>query len=174
MKKNYKPVCNIICAVLMLVLLVFQFLPGYWTAQKARPEKDGTYKTDTASLQGYMWMPSEHTVLDDYFDDLYGDALVMNDAVMMPIITLTCGVLHLVFCLFMRHKSWLAILPALAGAYGVMGYLGFPIYQLNGLWIVHLLLAVLILAVSVTSLVTSITLWIKAFRQELKDIAAKA
>ena len=174
MKKNYTPVCNIICAVLTLVLLVFQFLPGYWTAQKAKPEKDGTYKTDTASLQGYMWVPSEHTVLDDYFDDLYGDELVMNDAVMMPIITLVCGVLHLVFCVFMRHKSALAILPAMAGASGAIGYLQFPIYQLNALWIVHFVLAVLILLVSVASLVTSIALWVKAFRQELEDIAAKA
>ena len=174
MKKNYKPICNIICAVLMLILLVLQFLPGYWTAQKSRPEKDGTYKTDTASLQGYMWTPSEHTVLDDYFDDLYGDDLVMNDAVMMPIVTLTCGVLLCVFCVFMRDKSWLVILPALAGIYGVLGYLSFPIYRLNGLWVVHFVLAVLILLVSVTSLVTSVALWIKAFRQELKEIATKA
>lgn len=174
MKKNYKSVCNYICAALMLVLLVLQFLPGYWTAQKAKPEKDGTYKTDTASLQGYMWIPSEHTVLDDYFDDLYGDALVMNDAVMMPIITLVCGVLHLVFCVFKGNKSWLAVLPAMAGASGVIGYLRFPIYRLNGLWIVHFVLAALILLVSAASLVTSVVLWIKAFRQELKDIAAKA
>ena len=174
MKKNYKPVCNYICAALMLILLVLQFLPGYWTAQKAKPEKDGSYKTDTASLQGYMWVPSEHTLLDDYFDDLYGDDLVMNDAVMMPIVTLVCGVLHLVFCVFMSDKGTLALLPAIAGAYGVIGYLCFPIYQLNGLWIVHFVLAALILLVSVTSLVTSVALWIKAFRQELKDIAAKA
>ena len=174
MKKNYKPVFNLICAALMLVLLVFQFLPGYWTAQKTRPEKDGTYKTDVASLQGYMWMPSEYTVLGDYFDDLYGDELVMNDAVMMPIVTLVCGVLHLVLCAFMRHKSWLAILPTMTGAAGVIGYLCFPIYQLNSLWILHFVLATAILLVGATSLVTSVALWIKAFKQELKDIAAKA
>lgn len=174
MKKNYKSVCNYICAGLMLVLLVLQFLPGYWTAQKAKPEKDGTYKTDSASLQGYMWVPSEHTVLEDYFDDLYGDGLVMNDAVMMPVVTLACGVLQLVLCAFMSHKSTLTILPAIAGVFGVTGYLGYPIYRLNGLWVVHFVLAVLILIVSAASLVTSVALWIKAFRQELKDIAAKA
>ena len=173
LKKNYKSICNIVCSVLVLVLLVLQFLPGYWTAQKDKPEKDGSYKTDVASLQGYMWVPSEYTVLEDYFDDLYGDDLVMNEAVMMPIITLVAGALLIVFSIFMSHKAWLALLPAIVGSFGVFGYLAFPIYQLNSLWIVHFILAVLILLVSVISLVTSIVLWIKAFRKELKDIASK-
>lgn len=174
LKKNYKPICNIVCSVLVLVLLVLQFLPGYWTAQKAKPEKDGSYKTDVASLQGYMWVPSEYTVLEDYFDDLYGDDLVMNDAVMMPVITLVGGVLLIAFSIFMSNKAWVALLPAIVGVIGVYGYLAFPIYQLNSLWVVHFILAVLILLVSLTSIVTSIVLWIKAFRQELKDIASRA
>lgn len=51
LKKNYKSIYNIVCSVLVLVLLVLQFLPGYWTAQKTKPEKDGSY-----ILKSPWWM----------------------------------------------------------------------------------------------------------------------
>ena len=167
LKKNYKPICNFICVVLMLVLLVLQFLPGYWTAQKSKPDKDGNYKTDVASLQGYMWVPSEYTVLDDYFDDLYGDALIMNDVVMMPIITFVFGVLGIIFCSIMNHKAGVTLLPALVGGAGVIGYLMYPIFQLNSMWIVHFIVCVLIFGVSIASLVTSVTKKIIALKNEI-------
>jgi len=173
LKKNYKTICSIACAALVLILLVLQFLPGYWTHQKDKPNKEGVYETDSASLQEFMWVPSEHTILGDYFEDLFSKDFMLNDPVMMPVITLVAGVLCIVFTIFNREASWTALFPALVGGAGIYGYLCHPIFQMNGMWIVHLVVSVLIFGVAVASLVTSVILRIQAFRKELKDIASR-
>lgn len=173
LKKNYKTVCNIASSVLILVLLILQFWPGYWTCQGNKLKEDGSYETESASVQGYIWMPTEYSLLEDYFEDLFGKNLNMNDIVMMPIITLACGVLCIIFTVIKKNKSRVAILPALIGAFGIHGYLSYPIYRLNGMWVVHFVLCVLILAVALGSIVATVTKRIIDFRKELKDIAGR-
>lgn len=171
LKRNYTSVCNITCAVLMLVLLILQFLPGYWTAQKTLPEPDGTFKTESPSLQLYMWAPTEFTAVDKSLDKQFEKSLVMNDAVMMPVVTLIAGVLTIFFTIFKLEKKWVAILPAIGGGFGVCGYLLYPVFQMNSMWIIHLIVSALIFVIGLGAVVYSVVARILAFKQELKEIA---
>lgn len=173
LKNNYKVICNIVCAVLVLALLVLQFLPGYWTCQKTKPEEDGTYKTEAPSLQLYMWAPSEFSTLEKNFDKQFGDELIMNDVVMMPVIALVFGVLCILFSVIRSQKSWVAIFPAFVGGFGVYGYLCYPIFQMNNMWVIHLMLCVLIFAVAITAIIASVIGRILAFRKELAELAQR-
>ena len=174
LKRKYASICNIACAVLMVVLLVLQFIPGYWTAEKTLPEPDGTFKTESPSLQVYMWAPTEFTAVDKMLDKEFGKTLVMNDAVMMPIVTLTTGVLTVLFAIIKQDKKWVAILPAIGGGFGIFGYLLYPVYQMNSMWIVHLIVSALIFIVGFGAVVSSIVGRILAFKKELKEIAERA
>lgn len=156
LKKNYKVICNVVCAVLMLALLVLQFLPNYWTCQNDRPDKDGNYKTDSASLQGYMWMPTEHKLLGNHFEDLYGKNFELNQVVLMPVVTLAFSAIGAVLALVNRRTKVTGKLGILVGAVGAYGYLSHPIFRMNALWIVHLVVCVVMALVGLTSAVVSI------------------
>lgn len=156
LRKNYKIICNLVCAVLMFALLVLQFLPGYWNCQKDKPDKNGVYQSESASLQGYMWTPSEFKLFDDYFEDLYGKQFELNHVVMMPVATLAFGVLGIVLALAQRRKKLGSTFGILVGAIGAQGYLGHPIFQLNPIWVVHVALCVLMVVVGLVPVVVGI------------------
>ena len=131
--------CNILCAVLMLVLLVCQFLP-FWSANG-----------DTASIQGYLWFPDTHSALTQYFQAETGSDSVPNDIAIMPILVLAAGVLGVVMCLWRSDKTWTAIFPLICGIAGIWGYLTKPAYQMGTLWVLHLILCIVMTVVAVVS-----------------------
>ena len=59
-------ICNYICVVLMLVILVFQFLP-FWHYST----EEESFAT---SIQTYIWFPGECRDLDDYLAEQTGNA----------------------------------------------------------------------------------------------------
>ena len=54
-------ICNYICVVLMLVILIFQFMP-FWHYT----DDEETFDT---SIQSYVWFPGEYRELDDYLEE---------------------------------------------------------------------------------------------------------
>lgn len=156
LKKNYKIICNVVCAVLMVALLVLQFLPGYWSQKSDTPDKNGNYITDTTSLQGYIWMPEKYEVLDEYFKDLYGKKFELNQIILMPVVSLVFGTIGAVLALAKRRNKTTSKLGVLVGVIGVYGYLSHPIFQLNAMWIAHLVICILIALVGLTSVVISV------------------
>jgi len=53
---NRTSACNLICALLMIILLVLHFAP-FWTYGE---------NGETASIQGYVWFPTDHGALEKY------------------------------------------------------------------------------------------------------------
>ncbi len=167
-KLNHNIPCNILLAVLIVVLLVFQFLPGFWTYTTEEGE------ILNPSIQGLVWWPNDNEELiysEDGFDmepyrvsftDERGRNLKRleyphNEIVYMPVAVLAFGALAVIFCVLKLKSYWTAIFSLLVGIFGVLGYMGEEVYRMNSMWVVHLMLCVAILVVSAISLVVSIT-----------------
>lgn len=165
-KINYKSICNFICCALLLVLLVLQFLPGFWTCQKSTADVNGNYPTESASLQEYIWTPAEFLYFENYFEKQFGKDFELNQVILMPVITLTCGVLGVLTGLLAHRKSWPGIFAALAGVVGAYGYLSHPIFQMGPNWQIHLGVCIAIAVVSVVMLVIDGVQKFLAFKKE--------
>ena len=79
-------ICNYICVVLMLVILVFQFLP-FWHYST----EEESFAT---SIQTYIWFPGECRDLDDYLAEQTGNEDIEAGQILgMPILVLVRGFL---------------------------------------------------------------------------------
>lgn len=137
MKKNpirLRKTMNILCAVLMLVLLVCQFLP-YWSI-------DG----DTASIAGYVWLSEEGNAFTEHFRSTLNDPdFYAGKIVLMNVIMIAAGAIGIISCLF-RSEDWQSIIfPGVCGIFGVISYLAYPAYRMGSAWLLHLLLSIGIL-----------------------------
>lgn len=134
-------VCNIVCALLILALLVCQVMP-FWSIED-----------HTSSIQGYVWFPSDHNALTNHFSAEVSADYVINDIILMPIVVLAAGVLGVFFCFSKSDRVWTALFPLLCGLFGVYGYLAKPVFQMGSLWQLHLVLCIAMTAAAVVSLV---------------------
>ena len=74
-------ICNYICVVLMLVILVFQFLP-FWHYST----EEESFAT---SIQTYIWFPGERRDLDHYLAEQTGNEDIEAGQILgMPILVL--------------------------------------------------------------------------------------
>ncbi len=135
--KNAKKIAGILCivvAVLMLAMLVMQFMP-FWSAEE-----------DTASINGYVWLPKSHKDLTNYFKDFFkneiGIKYSMNYFYLMPVIVLVCCVLGLALCATKRGGLVSFILPLIGGIYGARDYLMNVLFQMGQNWQIHLALCI--------------------------------
>ena len=161
MKKfNYSRICNYICVVLMLCLLVTQFLP-FWECVDCENCEDGM-----VSLAEYFWNPREHKacansmtqVYKDYFGDNIVDAkgkpFKFNASLIVipTLIIFIAAVLTTFFGLRHGKKAIVAIIPLIAGIAGVYGYTSVLALQVGPNWQLHLGLCIAVLVISVISL----------------------
>lgn len=165
-KINYKSICNFICCALLLVLLVLQFLPGFWTCQKSTPDVDGNFPTESASLQEYIWTPSEFLYFENYFEKQLGKNFELNQVILMPVVTLVCGVLGILTGLIRHSKAWPGVFSVLAGLVGIYGYLTQPMFQMGPNWQLHLGVCFGISAVSAVLLVVNAVQKFGALKKE--------
>ncbi len=140
-KVKYASLFNYICAGLVVLLLVTQFLP-FWTADKCAKCPDGT-----TSISDYVWFPDDHQDITKMMKgkDLYGKDFAVGDIVLTPVIIVAATILTLYFCLRYAYKPMMGIFPFLGGLGGVFGYLTQPGLQIGQLWFVHLALAALVM-----------------------------
>ncbi len=140
MKKSsvtYSKVFMYICVVLMLVLLATQFLP-FWECSNC---EDGV-----ASISDYVWFPEHHKdITNGIMKDLYGKKFAVADVVLTPVVIVATFVLSLFFCIKNTHKPVYAIIPAIGGAFGVVGYLTSPGLQAGSNWVLHMAVAAVLL-----------------------------
>jgi len=130
--------CSILCAALMLVLILFHWMP-FWTVNG-----------ESISLQEYVWNCTEHGEVTKYLESV--DAQFgINDFVTLPLFVFVAAVVGTVFCLAKPRSHWASILPAISGLLGVIAYLTDPALQAGALWVLHLLLCIAILALSVVT-----------------------
>jgi len=137
MKKNpirLRKTMNILCAVLMLVLLVCQFLP-FWSI-------DG----DAASIAGFIWLPFDHEGLTSHFQTTLNDPdFYAGKIVLMNAIVIAASAIGTIFCLSHSEDWWSTIFPGVCGIFGVISYLAVPAYRMGSAWLLHLLLSIGIL-----------------------------
>lgn len=141
---NLTPILNVICAVLMLVLLVLQFMP-FWTY--------GDPAT-SVSIQGYIWFPGDHTGLSKAFTESVSADYSINDVLLMPILTLMMGAVGIVLCLIQSDNPFVSLLPAACGLAGTWGYLTGAAFHLGSGWVFHLILCIALLALGLISLIS--------------------
>lgn len=152
MKTKTVRICNLLCALLMLALVLCQFLP-FWSANG-----------DTASLQGYTWWPDDHKEVTNWFKSAVSPDFRANDVVIPTILMLVFGCLGSVFCLLQTKSCWVGFLPLICGGAGIWGYLTNPAYQMGSLWVGHLILAIAITALSIPMLIACVKTVISWFR----------
>lgn len=142
---RFTKITNYIAVVLLFVLLLLQFLP-YWTTS------DGA---TTLSIQGYVWWPLEKPdgpAMTNFFKDQFGKDWLIDEVVLLPCLTLACAVLTFFFGIKKPNRLWMNIVYLTAGIYCVITFLTNPAYQLNGMYILHLILGFLLVAASVANI----------------------
>jgi len=157
---NSNKILNYLCAVLLLVLLVTQFLP-FWACDC----KDCA--GEDISISEYVWFPDDHKKgLTKTLKDTYDKDFELNDLVLTPIVILVAGAIGVVMCATKAHKAWVSILPIIAGGMGVIGYLSDPVLQMGNNWVLHLLAAAVVLIVGLIACVLNI---IKLVKDKLEE-----
>lgn len=181
-KLNHNIPCNILLAVLIIVLLVLQFLPSYWTYSYKMADSDDIIDLNP-SLQGLIWWPVENqefiwaedglnmpTYKETYFNEhglkLNKKMHPINDVIGMPVASIAFGALAVVFCIFKLKRFWTAIFAALVGVFGVIGYMTVDIFRMNDMWIYHLAVCVAISVISLFSLGITFTNFIIKAKKE--------
>ena len=137
---------NYIMVGLLYALVIMQFLP-FWTTG------DGSV---TLSIQQYIWWPLKKTIggptMTQYFQSLYGSEWLVGDIVLMPTMILASAIVTFFFGIKRPNRLWMNIVYLFAGSMGLIGYLGDPIYQLNPIYIVHVILSALIIVTSIVNI----------------------
>lgn len=144
---NRTSICNIVCAVLMVILLVLQFMP-FWTY--------GEEEAMTSSIQGYIWFPTEKGDLENYLQAQTSPEFTINDILVMPIVVLVAGAVGVVLCLIKPDNMLVSLLPAACGLVGIWGYLSKAAFRLGANWQLHLVLCIAILAAAAISLLSGL------------------
>jgi len=145
-KVSYGKIFNYVCVVLMLLLLVTQFLP-FWACENCEESPNGT-----ASISDYVWFPGHHKSVNKVMNGIYGADFNLNDLVLTPVLILVSSVLTIVFCTIKAKNPLFGIIPFIGGVSGVVGYLTTPGLQAGNNWIIHLILAALVLVCSLVVL----------------------
>lgn len=142
MKTNIVKYLSFALAIVILALLVMQFLP-FWTTEK-----------ETVSINDYLWMPNEHKSVTKLFkaelDDKKFDPIKI---VLWPVLTLVLGVAGIILCFIKKDTLLPYLMTILCGLAGMLTYLTNPVYQWGANWIVHLIVAIVVLVAGVAGLV---------------------
>ena len=142
MKTNIVKYLSFALAVVILALLVMQFLP-FWTTEK-----------ETVSINDYLWLPNEHKSVTKLFkaelDDKKFDPIKI---VLWPVLTLVLGFAGIILCFIKKDTLLPYLMTILCGLTGTLTYLTNPVYQWGANWIVHLIVAIVVLVAGVAGLV---------------------
>lgn len=139
---NRTRVCNLLCSVLMIILVALQFMPFFTYGEAG----------ETASIQSYVWFPTEYSALEKEITFVVPGHSIAS-LVPMPLIVILCCAVGLVMSLFMGERPFVSVFPAACGLAGVWGYLTKPEFQLGANWQWHLILSIIIAAAGVLSLI---------------------
>lgn len=145
LKKDRVAKCNVVCAILLLVLIVSQFMP-YWQYTEKEEVID-------LSIQEYVWMATKHDGLLDSFKDALGEKQDLNQIVLMPIICLVACAVGIVMCLRSIDGPVTMLASLIAGGAGIWGYLTVPAFKLGAGIVFPTIVCVLLLAGGVVDIV---------------------
>lgn len=165
--KNYSRIFNYICAVLMLVLLITQFLP-FWSCNC---EKGCEGVANDLSISDYVWFPEDHVkgVTKEFKQLIH--KFELNDLVLTPVLILVCSTLGIFFCITKAKKPAVGVFPFIAGLAGTVGYLTNPVLQAGQNWVIHLVASILVLAASLVVLSKIVVNFVEKRKKEKAEAA---
>lgn len=135
---------NLICIIFMLVLLILQFAPFWHYGEPA----------ETASIQGYVWFPTNHKALESYLQTATGNSsLTINNFLLMPIGILFICVSGMILCAMKSGYAYSTIPPFAAGVCGMIGFLSNEGFRLGSTWILQLILCLALCASGVYQMI---------------------
>lgn len=136
---NYKQTCNILCAVLTLVLIVLMFIP-FWVI--AEQEID-------ASIADYLWFPTDQEALESMMKEWTGITkksdfiAVKNDIVLGLFFSFVLGAVGVVVGGVVKRRSVVApLMGAVAGVAMTITYLTQVVFTYGQNYGLHLAVAV--------------------------------
>lgn len=152
-------VINLCCVALMILLIVLQWVP-FWTYESA---KNGT---QTASIQQYVWTPTELTDLSKYLGEETGISGFSVEKIMMtPLFELILFIAGAILCTWKGDRPLTALIPIAMGLLGVLGYLGSSAFSLGSGWSLHFLVCVVLKDLGIVNLLMS---WIRPEKRAAK------
>lgn len=157
-------ICNLLCVILMLALLVMQFLP-YWL------DKDNL----EVSLAEYVWNPTDHKDMSKQFKANYqtfGVEYDINDLVTGPIILMATSVITAFLCTIHSGKSKYSWIPLVGAAVNAYGFATNMALQYNSIWVVHFALSLVVVVLALVAIIVPIIVKERAIRAA--DAAAMA
>ena len=137
-------VCNLICAILMGVMLILQFVP-FWEST------DGS-----VSINSFVWLSYAHGDLERSLAAAVGEGFSLNKLVVAPIFQTVTALVGIIVCLKWNDSSLSSLLPAACGVLGICGYLMIPAMQLGNMRILHLLVSAVMLVAAVVSIAVGV------------------
>ena len=163
-KEKFISICNLVCAVLLLVALVLQFQP-YWTCSDCKTHKDVDKQV---SIAEYLWLPTYHEPIADEMTDLYREVYGPDykdpatgrkfsfkvNSILPAMITVFLGsIAGIMACVFFHKKFFVAGLPLIAGIGGMLGHLTYPALQVIQSSQIHLIVFIVISVVALIPLI---------------------
>ena len=133
---------NLIAAILVLTVSVMMFLPfWHWDGQ-------------SASINGYVWMPSEHTTLEKYLSDTLGYKTNVNEIVRMPALMFLLGWVGVALCLIKMDSAWQMLCTIPFGIFGIIGFFSCDALRLGSAWQLMLILCFAIVILDLIGLLS--------------------
>lgn len=113
---------NLAVAILIVVINILTFIP-FWHCGG-----------ESVSINGYVWMPTEHSSLETAMSEELGEKVNINDIVRMPALMVLPGWIGLALCLLQSGNPLQMIATIPFGVMGLIGYLGCDALRLGSFW----------------------------------------
>ena len=133
--------CNVLCALLTLCLMVLQFTP-FWH-----------YGSESKSINGYVWLDCQNSEIASWFTSQLGSAVNINSLVITAVLVLLLGVGGIILCFYKSDVGLVALLPAASSLCALYAFAFKPAFRLGSTWITQLILCIAILIFAVMAVV---------------------
>ena len=171
--KDPKVITSFACGLVMLAILALMFVP-FWTYTGVNED---TFEPEqkVASINGYLWFPSDHNGLEDAFNEYEEGGLntlyeicpmnldengyvedVDANKIGFPIgFQILFGAFGVALCIWMAKSNAGAYLSIACGLAGIYGYLVVPALRMTSaaLWISGLVLACLAIVLGIVRII---------------------
>lgn len=143
-------VLGIVCALLMLAVVVFQFLPAWQLDEESMSIAEYTWFPYETS----KWHPNNYNDFNKFFRaELEDDLVSAGDIAGGHALILICSLFGAVLCAVRGTKKLSYIVGAVAGLIGVWEYMMQPLYVLTPLGMPLLILSAAVTVVSIAGFV---------------------
>lgn len=137
-KRKVNPVKlgNLLCALVMAVLVVLQFVP-FWHV-------DG----EGISTMGYLGFPDDHNNLSSWLNSSIAGGFSINQIVGWVFFGTVACIVGVILCVKFRENAPSALMSAVAGIIGILFCVTEPAFRMGSLWGLHLVLYILLLGLA--------------------------